>query len=72
MPNTSTEARKNLLTCKNKQFGMTGVKSKLEGGGRRQTSKGIWGQNVMGFEHLAKDSFEDNSGSKFRWVPVFS
>lgn len=30
------------------------------------------GQNVMGYEHLAKDSFEDNSGSKFRWVPVFS
>lgn len=51
---------------------MTGVKSKLKGGGRDRPQKEYRDQNVMGYEHLARDSFKDNADSKVRWVPVFS
>lgn len=66
----STEARKNLLTYRNKQFGMTRVNLKVVVEDRPQ--KEYRDQNVMGCEHLARDSFKDNADSEFRWVPVFS
>lgn len=43
-----TKARKNLPNYGNKQLGLTGVKSKPEGGGRRQTQKEYRGQSVNG------------------------